>query len=543
MKIALAQLNLRIGDFDRNVNAICRHIEKARQQEADLVIFSELSVCAYPPADFLEFPDFLERCEQALQFIAAQSTNIAVIVGCPTINSSGKGKPLYNSAVIIQNGIITHRIHKTLLPNYDIFDEYRYFEPNRIFEVITIKEQRFALTICEDLWNLSDTPLYVDNPMEQLIPQKPDLIINIAASPFDYTQKEKRKKILARNAQNYGLPLIYVNQTGAHTELIFDGGSMVLDALGNTLAELEYFKEDFLVINTTALPAPVEKPANSKIQLIHDALVLGIRDYFEKLGMKKAILGLSGGIDSAIVAALAAEALGSENLLCLLLPSRYSSDHSVEDALKLVHNLSCKHEIISIEDSYIANLKTLEPWFAHLPFSLAEENIQARLRALILMAFSNKFGYILLNTSNKSEAAVGYGTLYGDMCGGLSVIGDVYKTQVYELAAYINRSKEIIPLNTITKPPSAELRPGQKDSDSLPDYASLDKVLMNYIEERKGPLELQGMGIEKPVIDRILHLVNSNEYKRHQCPPILRVSPKAFGKGRRMPIAASYLAL
>lgn len=547
MRIALAQNNYLIGDFGYNTQAILGSIKEAEELGAELVVFSELSVCGYPPADFLEFPDFVERCQNSVKEIARTCTGIAAIIGCPVRNNSGKGKPLYNAALFLCNGKIENEVYKTLLPNYDVFDEYRYFEPNRAFKLIQYKSLRIALTICEDLWNLSESPLYVDNPMEKLAVQNPDLIINIAASPYDYTQTLKRGEILSRNARNYSIPLIYVNQVGAQTELIFDGNSAMLDSQGNTVLQLPAFKEALAVIDTAILPTslPNRIPASETpdVEEIYQALVLGIHDYFSKLGMKKAILGLSGGIDSAVVAVLAADAFGAENVTGLLMPSGFSSQHSIDDALALAKNIGCKHEIISIEEGFRQTLTTLSSFFAGLPSNLAEENIQARLRAVILMAFSNKFGYILLNTSNKSEAAVGYGTLYGDMCGGLSVLGDVYKTQVYDLARFINRDKERIPVNSILKAPSAELRPDQKDSDSLPDYEILDKILTEYIEKRTGPADIIRMGYEKPLVDRVLHLVNSNEYKRYQCPPVLRISPKAFGSGRRMPIAASYLSL
>ena len=354
-------------------------------------------------------------------------------------------------------------------------------------------------------------------------------------------------KIISANVARYKLPVIYVNQVGAETELIFDGGSMVMNEKGELVTQLPFFEEALEVVEFTeqGIKEPRIKNQESRtkpdIELIHDALILGIKDYFDKLGFKKAILGLSGGIDSAVVLCLAADALGKENVMSLLLPSGFSSGHSVDDAKLLSENLGTKYEVVPVEDNFQATLKTLQPFFKNLPFNLAEENLQARTRAVILMAFCNKFGYILLNTSNKSEAAVGYGTLYGDMCGGLSVIGDVYKTQVYELAKYINRNGKIIPLNIITKAPSAELRPNQKDSDSLPEYDILDKILFQYIEKRQGPKELVAMGFEKTLVDRILKMVNNNEWKRFQTPPVLRVSPKAFGVGRRMPIEGKYL--
>ena len=545
MKIALAQLNYHIGNFGNNTKKIIKSIDKARKQGADIVLFSEMAISGYPPRDFLEFNDFVDNCIDSVNEIATYCKDIAAIIGLPTYNKNKKGKPLFNSAAFIYDGKIQSVTNKTLLPNYDIFDEYRYFEPNKEFNIIEFKGQRIALTICEDLWNVQDNPLYVVNPMDELIGLKPDMIINIAASPFNYHQTKIRKEILKKNATQYKLPLFYVNHVGAQTELLFDGGSLVMDSDGNLIDELYYFEEDFRIYD-------IEKIINkqypeyytnerTEIAAIHDALVMGIKNYFEKLGFKKAILGLSGGIDSALTAALAAEALGAKNVYNVLLPSKYSSDHSISDSIKLVKNLGMPHDIISIEEAVSAFENTLLPYFKGLSPDITEENIQARARGVILMALSNKFGYILLNTSNKSEAAVGYGTLYGDMNGGLSVIGDVYKTQAYELSRYINRNEEIIPENIITKPPSAELRPDQKDTDSLPDYDILDEILYQYIENRKGLREIVEMGFEKALVDRILKLVNTNEYKRYQTPPMLRISTKAFGMGRRMPIVAKYL--
>ena len=549
MKIALAQLNYHIGNFESNVSKIKNAIKLAREKEVDLVVFAELAVSGYPPRDFLEFDDFINKCQSAIEDIAHKCKGIAAIVGAPSKNPDFQGKDLYNSAYFLAEGQVHCVRHKTLLPNYDVFDEYRYFEPNRKFRVIEYKDQRIALTICEDLWNLGNDPLYTVNPMDELIGQQPDFIVNIAASPFNYNQHQIRTGVLKENARKYHLPLFYVNHVGAQTELLFDGGSLVIDSTGKIIHELEYFEEDFRIFDLDNLkpsdqPKPFDKYPKDQVKtgLIHDALVMGIRNYFKKLGFTQAILGLSGGIDSAVTLVLATEALGNENVMSVMLPSQFSSDHSINDSLDLLNNLQSPFETMNIEEIYKVIGKTLKPVFKNAPFGLAEENIQARIRGLLLMAMSNKFGYILLNTSNKSEAAVGYGTLYGDMSGGISVLGDVYKTEVFELANYINGEKEIIPQNIITKPPSAELRPNQKDSDSLPDYAVLDAILYQYIELRKGPKDLANMGFDEAEVKRVLRLVNINEYKRYQTPPILRISPKAFGMGRRMPIVARYLS-
>jgi NAD+ synthase (glutamine-hydrolysing) len=546
LKIALAQLNYHIGNFESNTRKIIQSIEKAKKEGAELVVFAELAISGYPPRDFLEFADFINQCNDSLQTIAKHCTSIAAVIGTPTFSKLKKGKILYNSAAFLFDGKVQQFVNKTLLPNYDVFDEYRYFEPNKNFTVVDFKGKKIALTICEDLWNVTDNLLYSVNPMDELIGQKPDFMVNIAASPFNYHQTKIRTEVLRRNAIRYKIPLFYVNHVGAQTELLFDGGSLVMNKEGELVDELHYFEEDFRIfelekITETKHPFYQAQP-RTDISMIYEALVMGIKNYFQKLGFTKAILGLSGGIDSAVVAALASRALGSENVYNVLLPSRFSSAHSIDDAVLLAKNFGMPYDIINIEKAFNSFEETLQPLFKDLPFNIAEENMQARARGVILMALSNKFGHILLNTSNKSEAAVGYGTLYGDMNGGLSVIGDVYKTQVFELANYINREKEFIPENIIIKPPSAELRHDQKDSDSLPEYAILDEILYQYIELRKGPSEIIQMGFEEGLVKRILKLVNTSEYKRYQTPPILRISSKAFGMGRRMPIVAKYLS-
>jgi NAD+ synthase (glutamine-hydrolysing) len=550
MKIAWAQLNFHIGNFEANTDKIIRQIQQAKVENVDLVVFPELSLCGYPPLDFLESNHFIEECIKSIALIAIHCDGIAAIVGAPAINESDTGKRLFNAAYFIANKRVEKIIKKTLLPNYDVFDEYRYFEPNKVFEIIEFKSLKIALTICEDLWDEQDetfTPLnhskmYTISPMQELMKLNPDCMINIAASPFSYVQHQTRMKVLQRNALKYQIPLLYVNHCGAQTELIFDGGSCALNKDGKTIAIAPFFIENFHVIDlfSTSITSAIEQVTPSKNELIFKALTCGIRDYFSKQNFKQAILGLSGGIDSALTLVLAVAALGKENVLAVLLPSGFSSNHSIDDALALVKNLDCKHQLLPIEDNFQSLLKTLKPSFEGTDFGLAEENIQARLRGVLLMAMSNKFGYILLNTSNKSEMAVGYGTLYGDMCGGLAVIGDVYKTEVYQLCEYINREKEIIPLNTIIKPPSAELRPNQKDSDSLPEYDILDRVLFQYIENKNPLDDICELGYDESLVKRIINMVNKNEYKRKQAAPVLRISPKAFGMGRRMPIVANY---
>ena len=569
MKVYIAQQNYHIGNFLLNREKMLGEVEIARQHGADLVVFSELSVCGYPPRDFLEFEDFILEAESTVAEMAKYSQEIGILVGAPTRNPQREGKDLFNSAILLYEGKVQGVAHKTLLPNYDVFDEYRYFEPAYNWNIIPFKGKKIAVTICEDIWNLGDNPLYRVCPMDELMKQSPDLMINISASPFDYDHDEDRKEVIRLNVLKYKLPMIYCNAVGAQTEIIFDGGSLVYAANGELKHELSYFKEDAVWVETDDLigkdnplhhaqskiaedmrVAKTTDPDqiigyltnNNNIAQIRSALVLGIRDYFLKLGFKKAILGSSGGIDSAVVLSLAVEALGAENVTAILMPSPYSSSHSVDDAVQLSKKLSNPYHIIGIGDLYNSFLTALDPLFSGTNFGVAEENIQSRSRGNLLMAIANKFGYVLLNTSNKSELATGYGTLYGDMAGGLSVIGDLYKTQVYALAQHINAVEEIIPENILIKAPSAELRPNQKDSDSLPEYDVLDKILYFYIERRKGPAEIIAMGFDETLVKKTLRLVNLNEYKRNQFCPIIRVSSKAFGVGRRLPIVAKYLS-
>lgn len=551
MKVALAQLNYHVGNFEANTSKIISTINKAKTEKTDLVVFSELAICGYPPLDLLEQHDFLLKCEQSLKEIAEHCQGIAAIVGAPTINPEPKGKKLYNTACFLANGTVQEKIFKTLLPTYDIFDEYRYFEPNDEYKLIEYNGEKIAITICEDLWAKQPSAyvsakgaLYKKSPMDELYKHNPNYIINIAASPFSYNQGKVRTQVLVENAKKYNMPVLYVNQIGANTEIVFDGDSMVLNAKGSIVNRLNTFSEDYAVIDTNHLinsEVNDEWIANTDyIGKIHDALILGIRDYFAKMGFKSATLGLSGGIDSAVVVALAAEALGSENVRVLLMPSKYSSDHSISDAEELANNLGIKHEIVPIQPIVDQFELALHEQFKGLAIDVTEENIQARTRGVLMMALSNKFGNILFNTSNKSEAAVGYSTLYGDMNGGLSILGDVYKTDVFKLARYINRNGEIIPENSIVKPPSAELRPDQKDTDSLPDYELLDAILFQYIEQKLSASEIIEQGYDAEVVNKVLRLVNMNEYKRFQSPPIIRVSSKAFGFGRRMPLVAKY---
>ena len=560
MKIFLAQQNYHIGNFESNTAKIIDAIQHAKTQHADLIVFSELCICGYAPKDFLDFKDFIDKCYNAIDIIKQHADIIGVLVGSPDRNTAWDGKDLFNGAFLLYEKEIKAVAHKTCLPNYDVFDEYRYFEPAFTWNIMEFKGKRLAVTICEDIWNLGNNPLYRICPMDKLMEQHPDVMINLSASPFDYTHDEDRKATIKSNVIKYKLPLFYCNAIGAQTEVVFDGASLVFDKDGNLCKEFPQFKEhleEIILNDDGTIEAPVIEPVQAmpyqllepiqftetlNVAQVHDALILGIRDYFTKMSFSKAIVGSSGGIDSAVTIALACRALGCENVRAVLMPSQYSSSHSIGDAEKLSKNNGNPYDIILIKNIYEDFLKELKPVFKDLPFSVAEENIQSRIRGNLLMAIANKFGYILLNTSNKSELATGYGTLYGDMAGGLGVLGDCYKMQIYELAKYINREKEIIPANIINKAPSAELRPDQKDSDSLPEYAILDKILYQYIERTQGPDQIKAQDFDPALVDKVLKLVNINEYKRNQFCPIIRISPKAFGVGRRVPIVGKYLS-
>lgn len=560
MKIALAQQNYHIGDFEGNGGKIINAIRKAEKNKVDLIIFSEMSVCGYPPHDLLERKSFIEKCLNTIDKIAKECVNIAAIVGSPGFNNKLKGKKLFNSAIFLYEGKVKQIINKTLLPTYDIFDEYRYFEPNTIFDTILYKGKRIAVTLCEDLWDKNDADssiskegMYQTLPLNELTKLNPHMIINLSASPYSWNRLVPREIVLGEKAAKHNIPLLYVNQTGAYTDLIFDGSSLVIDNKGQVHNTLSSFEEDYLEINYKSLVKtekdrpPVKYTAernivpgnHDQIAMIYKALVMGIKDYFNKSGFRKATLGLSGGIDSAVTLVIVADALGAENVEVLLMPSKYSSGHSVEDAVKLSDCLKTKYTILYIEDIVKSFDVVLSELFRDMPVDITEENLQARVRGTLLMAYSNKLTNIVINTSNKSEIAVGYSTMYGDATGSLSVLGDVYKTDIYRLAEYINSNTEVIPVNTMTKAPSAELRPGQKDSDTLPDYEILDKILYNYVELKKDISEIAGY-FEKDLVERIINMVEKSEYKRYQFPPILRISAKAFGSGRRMPLVAKF---
>ncbi len=546
MKIAIGQLNYRVGDIEQNLQKITDCCLKAIDNQVDLLIFSELALLGYPPKDLLSYKYYEKIQKSALEKLLALSTQCDIVVGGIYPNDKDYGNPYYNCAFFLSEGKIKNTIFKTLLPSYDVFDETRFFEPNQTFECIQSGQIKIALTICEDIWDNTEFKKYELAPLVKLNKQSPDLIINISASPFHSLKIKDRIELLRTKTKEFQLPAIYVNQVGAQTELIFDGNSFALNKDGSIAARCLAFEEDFKILDfehqilSDTQVKLHTKSASNPLESIHKALIRGIKDYFQKNGFQKAVLGSSGGIDSALVQTLAVQALGAENVFAILMPSPYSSDHSVADAEELCKNLGNSYTIASISPLYVQAIESLYNIYGATDFDLTEENLQSRLRAVLLMAYSNKKGSLLLNTSNKSELAVGYGTLYGDMCGAISVIGDLYKTQVYELANFINIDNCIIPEAIITKEPSAELRPNQKDSDSLPDYELLDTILKLYIEEGKSPSELTDFGLNQKVVNQVLRLVHANEYKRFQAPPVLRVSQKAFGLGRNIPLTAKY---
>jgi NAD+ synthase (glutamine-hydrolysing) len=567
MKIALIQLNYHVGNIESNVAKIKNGIKQAKAKGADIAVFAELAICGYPPKDLLLKNGFVQRCEDAAASIALECKGIAAIVGGPSHNPAKSGGAVFNSAFFLADGKVKTTIHKTLLPFYDVFDEYRYFEPSKENKAISYKGINLAITICEDIWNQCPNidGRYNHNrfPLKEMKAGKADCIINISASPFSYTHWEERRKVACAVAIDYKTPLFYVNNIGTNTDLTFDGGSFVVDKKGNVVTELAYFKEDIQVItlegknvkeklrisniehrisklktkNTSVWYCSNDGDDKRITASVYNALILGIHDYFHKSNAKKAVIGVSGGIDSALVLALAIKALGKENVLSVVLPSKFSSSETMKDAMQLLKNTGSAYQTISIEEGVSAINKSLSDSFKGLKPDITEENIQARIRGLFIMAVSNKTGALMLNTSNKSELAVGYGTLYGDMGGALSVLGDLYKTQVYRIAEYVNElSPGLIPSNILKKAPTAELRHEQKDSDSLPEYDILDKILVQYIEMHKSAAQIKVNGADKDLIQKVVSMVNKTEFKRQQFAPILRISPKSFGLSRRMPI-------
>lgn len=547
MKIALAQLDYTVNHIDGNRRKIVEAIRRARESHVDLVVFSELSICGYPPYDLLHSEDFINHCTTAISEIAKHCEGIAAIVGAPFKDSKQAVNKLHNSAYILANGTIAAVHHKVHLSTRDVFDEHRYFSPGKGFETFEVNGKMVAITIGNELWGDQQTANSLDDntsayPVEEFQKHRPELLINISSIPVSLDTRSQRLSFFKNTVKRLGVPLIQVNQVGANTDFIADGSSKVFNSKGEVIMECKPFEEDFQIVAIHEISSlkPVVQPdsVKSRVPAIHDALVMGIRVFFHKSGFTRATLGLSGGIDSAVVMVLAQRALGSGNVRVLILPSEYSSQQSVEEATILAKALNVQFDLIDISDAFNALKRSMAKVFGRLPENLTEENMQARVRGTMLMALSNKLGYLLLNTSNKSEAAVGYGTLYGDMCGALGVLGDVYKTDVYALARYINSEREIIPANTIAKPPSAELRPNQKDSDSLPPYDILDPILYRYIEKNKSPNEIIDEGFSPETVSRVIELVNKSEHKRYQSPPVLRISSKAFGFGRRMPLVA-----
>lgn len=546
MLIGLLQLNATVGAFDQNRARLEAAYQQAVARGADLVLAPELFLCGYPPRDLLLRDDFIQRGLDCLQALAANIGQAPLIVGYVDRNPDRPGRPLRNAAAVLQNGQVLHRVFKSLLPTYDVFDEDRYFERATKALPVEICGRSVALTICEDIWNDADfwaNRRYRDDPVRDLVDHGAKLIVNISASPWQRGKEATRIAMLQRVARDERLPLVQVNSVGANDELIFDGHSVALNSNGEVIALGASFAEDVLVIDTDApVPSPaLALPDNPEEQLFR-ALVLGVRDYVSKCGFKSVVLGLSGGIDSALVAVIAAEALGPDKVWGVSLPSRYSSEGSLSDARQLALKLGIRYDVLPIGDPVLDVEKTLGSVFQNCAPDATEENIQSRLRGVLLMALSNKFGPLVLTTGNKSELAVGYCTLYGDMCGALAVISDVLKTEIYALSRWINRKDEIIPWTTIEKPPSAELRPNQTDQDSLPPYEILDRILHHYVVNDADPQMLAWEGISPEVVKDVLNKITFSEYKRRQAAPGLRVSPRAFGMGRRVPIAQGYKA-
>jgi len=542
MKVAIAQVNTVIGDFKHNFDKIIYFANKAKDLLCDLVVFQELVITGYPPCDLLEKKDFVDANLSWLDKLVSSIDGIGVVCGFVDKNPNDEGKPIYNAAALFEDGEILYKAYKRLLPTYDIFDERRYFEPGRSFEAFPYKGRRIGLTICEDLWNDKDffrKRIYHIDPLALMIENGTDLVINISSSIFHAGKRELRQKMLGAVAKKYSVPIIYANQVGGNDSFIFDGISTVFDRNGKVIARGRDFKEDFVVCNfkDSEPSGDMHSVSDSETESLLKALNMGTRDYVKKCGFSKVIVGLSGGIDSALTAYIAVMALGPENVMAAFMPSQYTSGENFEDTKELAENIGIELVQISIDGIFKEFLKFLSPSFDESDPGITEQNIQARIRGTLLMALSNRHGSLLLSTGNKSEIAVGYCTLYGDMSGGLAVISDVPKTLVYELARYINTDKEYIPKRIIEKAPSAELKPGQLDQDDLPPYKILDSILKGYIEDCKSIEELVDMGFDKKLVKDVISRIDRNEYKRHQAAPGLKVTSKAFGYGRRYPIA------
>ena len=544
MKLALAQINATVGALKENAAKILDFAGRAKEGGAELVIFPELAITGYPPKDLIEKAGFVEENLQALDFITNRLEGITAVIGFAEPNPEPAGKPFFNSAAVVKDHKVVSVHRKSLLPTYDVFDEGRYFEPSSEQHLFIYGGHKIGITICEDIWNDKDYAprvLYHTDPVQVAVSHHAEIILNISSSPYHLEKWEERHELLRGEARKYGKFVVYVNLVGGNDELIFDGQSVIFSPEGEVAARAKDFEEDLLIFDTESKEKVIRPSSSSQMENARKALVLGLRDYVRKCEFSRVLLGLSGGIDSAVTAVLAVEALGPENVLGVLMPSPYSSDHSVNDALQLVRNLGIKHELIPIGEIFEAYRRQLRPVFNNLPEDVTEENLQARIRGALLMALSNKYGYLLLSTGNKSELAVGYTTLYGDSCGGLAPISDVPKTMVFQLAAYLNQETERIPIHTIEKPPSAELRPNQKDSDSLPPYEVLDPILLAYIEDNLTLDQIvEQTGFDRNLVKKILRMVDNSEYKRKQLPIGLKITSKAFGFGRRMPIAQKY---
>jgi NAD+ synthetase len=542
VRIALAQIDPTVGDFTGNIEKIVAASRRAFETGARLAVFSELAVCGYPPADLLEKPSFLKRAVSAVEELAAATRELptALLVGVALPAGDTSGKPAVNAAVLIDKGRVLLEQHKRLLPFYDVFDEQRYFSPSGPQKIVELDGKRLAVTICEDAWNDKNfwqRRLYKVDPMEELMRERPDLHINLSSSPFWHSKRGLRRQMLAAIARRDGIPVVMVNQVGGNDSLVFDGSSMAVDAKGNLIAQARSFEEDLVVVDPFGAAA-IAEPTDNDDEAAYRALVLGTRDYVRKCGFKKALVGLSGGVDSALVAAIAADALGAENVICVGMPSPYSSQGSIDDSRALAANLGIRFEILPISGLFAEYTRTLAGLFEGTKADITEENIQSRIRGNLLMALSNKFNALVLTTGNKSEMAVGYCTLYGDMVGALAVIGDLVKTRVYSVCRWINREREVIPEAILTKAPSAELRPDQKDTDSLPPYEVLDPILEAYVERYETPEKIaEEHGFDLELVRQVVKLVERSEYKRQQAAPVLKVTAKSFGMGRRFPIA------
>lgn len=539
MKIALAQINPIIGDFKHNTEKMMGFVEKAKGLSCDLIIFSELVISGYPPQDLLERRDFVAANRDYIQRLVNSVKGIGVICGIVDENPNQEGNPLYNSAVLFDEGKILLRTHKRLLPTYDVFDEERHFEPGAEYAPILYKGWRIGITICEDIWNDKDLfprRLYPVDPVGRMIEEGADLIINISASPYCVGKREFKWDMLANISKKYTVPLLYVNQVGGNDSLLFDGISMAFDSKGRMAARAYDFEEDMVFFDTETQEGELHPVTGTNAESVLKALIMGTRDYVRKCGFSRAVVGLSGGIDSALTVCIAVQALGKEHVMGVFMPSQYTSKENFEDTETLARNLGIELVRVPISGLFEKYLQELSPVFKGVATEVTGQNIQARIRATLLMALSNKLGHLVLSTGNKSEAAVGYCTLYGDMSGGLAVISDVPKAMVYELAHLINKSGEVIPARILQKLPSAELKPDQLDQDDLPPYYILDGILKAYIEDNKGPEEIIAMGFDPAIVRETIFRVDSNEYKRYQAPPGLKVTTKSFGHGRRYPI-------